>query len=329
MGAKRKWLAVLVALALAPGTFLRSEVVRDYGSPVTMTELAFEAATSGPLSLEGVWQLSSENDWFGGYSALESLPDRSFLAASDRGRLLEIPMPSEQTGVPQITSLPGFPRLPEDRADVEALAIDPATGRSWVAIETNNRIRRFSPSRPRHSHNRPEAMKHWPLNAGAESMVRMPGGRFLVIAEADMGGGRHRGLLFSGDPVESDEVTRFVLEGEEGYTPSDAARLPDGRVVVILRKLAFGWPYSFKVRLAVFDPAMIRRGATIGLRQVATIDTPFPTDNYEGITVTSEDGGDWIAWMISDDNFNRYQRTLLLKLRWARNPSQTRQKARR
>ena len=51
-------------------------------------------------------------------------------------------------------------------------------------------------------------------------------------------------------------------------------------------------------------------------KRLARIDTPFPSDNYEGLAVVDEGGGSWSLWLISDDNFASYQRTLLLKLHW-------------
>ena len=319
MGAtmKRKFLACLVALGLAPGTFVRSEFPPpEYTSLVTVTKLGAQQASSGPLKLEDAWVLESDNYHFGGYSALAYLGDGQFVAASDRGRLLEFAMPDSGETVPQITQ---FPRYLKDRgktADIEAMVHDSRTGRSWIAVETRNRIRRFTPGRASHSHI-PEDLAEWPSNEGPESMARLEDGRFLLIAEANADDTTHEALLFDGDPVERAPSDRFFIEGAEGYHPSDATLLPDGRIVVLLRKVSLGLPYRFRAKLAVFDPSAIRPGAHIAMESLATIDRPFPTDNYEGLAVT-EDGEDWIVWLISDDNFSPFQRTLLLKLRWIR-----------
>lgn len=328
MGAKRRILAVAIALGLAPGTLVRTDVTYDYDGPVEITQLDFAPATSGPLELAGVWQLTSENAHFGGYSGIVSQPDDSFLAISDQGRLLQFERPDRSSDAPRIDGFPGFRSDDWMKVDAEAIATDPASGRIWIAIEELNRIVRFGRDRRRRSTTNPPEMIDWPENGGAESMVLMADGRFLVVAEEDFGKRLHRALLYSEDPLRAEEVTAFQLLAPEGFRPSDAARLPDGRIAVLLRGLEFGWPLRFPVQLAVFDPARISQGATIALKPVATIDTPFPSENYEGLTVIEEDGG-WTMWLISDDNFNSFQRTLLLKLRWRTDWRQARQKARR
>ena len=55
---------------------------------------------------------------------------------------------------------------------------------------------------------------------------------------------------------------------------------------------------------------------------LAELGKTIPRDNYEGLTLTEDADGQHV-WLISDDNFMSFQRTLLLKLRW-----QTREKAR-
>ena len=45
---------------------------------------------------------------------------------------------------------------------------------------------------------------------------------------------------------------------------------------------------------------------------LARLESPLAVDNMEGLAVTQEDGRD-IVWIISDDNFNAFQRTLLMK----------------
>ena len=57
-------------------------------------------------------------------------------------------------------------------------------------------------------------------------------------------------------------------------------------------------------------------------RLLAELGKSIPRDNYEGLTLTEDADGQHV-WLISDDNFMSFQRTLLLKLRW-----QTREKAR-
>ena len=122
---------------------------------------------------------------------------------------------------------------------------------------------------------------------------------------------------------------RFVFQARDGYRPSDAALLPNGRIVVLLRGIELGLPLSFPALLVVADPRDIAEDTVLPSRLLAKIEEPFPSDNFEGLTVVDEKDGNWSLWLISDDNFASYQRTLLLKLRWDRTAAQARQKARR
>ena len=60
----------------------------------------------------------------------------------------------------------------------------------------------------------------------------------------------------------------------------------------------------------------------VAARMLAEFGAAIPRDNYEGLAVT-EDADGMHLWLISDDNFMSFQRTMLLKLRW-----QPREKAR-
>ena len=124
-------LVVLVAVALAPGTWVRSETTsRDYEAPLVITPIATSADVSGALELTGLWGLASANDHHHGFSALVALPGGNLLAGSDRGRLLELPFAA---GEPQADGaeyrfLPGGSEQYRSLVDLEALTLEPQTG---------------------------------------------------------------------------------------------------------------------------------------------------------------------------------------------------------
>ena len=69
----RAFLAVAVALGLAPGTVWRSEVRPiDPGAAIVFTpvDIAPDARRQGPLLLTGAWAMASKSRSLGGYSAL-------------------------------------------------------------------------------------------------------------------------------------------------------------------------------------------------------------------------------------------------------------------
>jgi hypothetical protein len=270
----------------------------------------------GQLRFLKAWELVSNNQDFGGISALTALPDGRFISVSDAGTVIGFGVTNnDQADHPFIAPLPeayGPGKTYKDR-DSEGLAYDPATGQFWVSYEHHNMIRRFTPSFARSdSAVSPAVMQDWPTNSGAETILRFPDGRFAVFSEgADRPDGSYQALLFSGDPVEPGTNSfNFGYRPPSGYKPTDAKILPDGRVLMLNRRI--GFPEGFSAILSVLDPAKIAKNATISSTPIAVLKSPLLVDNMEGLAITQV-GDQTIIWLISDNNFNIFQRTLLMK----------------
>jgi hypothetical protein len=316
----RLFALALLCLLLAPGTWWR-ETARelDERNILSYRRLTVAAPAAWPASLRlvGVWELKSLNTRFGGYSALLALPDGRLAAYSDRGSYLEFSAPGGPADEPKIAPIPHIP-VPLLRNDIESAALDPDSGVRWLGLETNNAIARLAPGR-RPEFVLPPLMRSWPRNRGAEAMVRLADGRFVVLAEGPVSLSRQAGpaVLFSGDPLEEDTTAaHFYFVPPPRFHPTDMAALPDGRVLILLRGIAVGLP-PFRATLVVADPNEVRAGKEWKWRPFADLSPPLPRDNYEGLaTVAHPDGGADI-WIISDDNNTTLQRTLLIRLHWA------------
>lgn len=318
MRSLRLALVLLVALGLAPGTFVRSPDTRDWTEPVRLERLALPTFRSGPFRLEAGWQLTSANTAFGGWSALVA-PPGELLLGSDRGALMRLARVDGSVAEPRLIEFLHQRQGPKYLSDLEALAIGPGDGRVWAAFENANRILRLSPVLSIEKAAQPTAMRNWSKRGGPESMTRLPDGRFLLLAEdpSDESGQGHSGLLYPGDPTEAGSVPMaFEFSGLTGFRPTDLAALPDGRVLILMRRVEFGLPPRFEGAILLADPAAIRPGETWSGQLVARLRPPFPTDNYEGLAVTVDGRGARHIWLVSDDNFMRYQRTLLIRFRW-------------
>lgn len=330
MRMKRILLAGFVALGLAPGTFVRPDLPeRDYRSSAQINAIEVEPLVAGPLMLENAWELTSANHYFGGFSSLVAGSDGVLYSANDVGRLIAFPRPDRAIEPIRILPFLATRKLDLKAADVESLTIDPATDRLWAALERSQEIVALGAPYDRRDSIRPVEMEGWGKNAGPEAMVRLADGRFIVIEEGESGSGLHEALLFPGDPVAGLRPAPFTFQARDGYEPSDAALLPDGRVAVLLRGLEIDFPPRFPAQIVIADPKEIEEGAVLSSTLLARIEAPLPSDNYEGLTVIDEGEGNWTLWLMSDDNFSRYQRTLLLKFRWEVPAGQIRQKARR
>ena len=316
----RLFLVLVLSAAIAPGVLVRDPAPAPISGPVVrFTPLAHPRRLDGAngLSLVGAWRVDSDDPEFGGYSALLVRRDGRLAAFSDRGASLEFSPPGSGDGhPPRLRALAGGRRGPSKRdRDCEAVTIDPASGTIWAAYEQSNAIVRLRPDLAEDGIVHPLAMHGWPANRGPEAMVRLTDGRFVVLGERQDGDGRNPGLLFRGDPVARFPPDRFAYRPPPGYRPTDIAQLPDGRVLILERRLDF--PLRFSAALAVADPAAIRPGRTWRRRELARIASPLPSDNFEGMAVAAAPGGAVTIWLISDDNQAQLvQRTLLLKLSW-------------
>lgn len=300
----------------------------DFDAPVLIAALEVDRQSVGEMTLEGAWVLESENDLFGGWSAMVEWIDDRLLLGSDSGRMMTIGKPDRAPAMPILAVLDRPVRDDKRQNDLEDLARDPNTNDVWASFERSNEIVRIRRPLIVAESFAPAAMAEWPANAGAESLVRFADGRMIAIAETAISDGRHEAVLFPAGPGNGREPVRFLLEADEDYRPAGATELPDGRMLIVLRKLEWAVPPRFAARLVIADPRAIRPGRALATQVVAKIEDPLPTDNYEGVAVAREADGGWTVWLVSDDNNMRYQRTILLKLGWETDGNGKRQKAR-
>ena len=311
---------ILLLLAVVSVGGIRT-IYKNDSQKIAMKPLTLDPANPGirrvgDLIFLEAWELGSDNSDFGGISALTALPGNRFIGVSDAGTLIGFGLTrDDRIDRPFIAPLPeshGPDKNFEDR-DTEGIAFDTASGHFWVSYEAKHAIRRFSRSFSRmNGLVRPEQMQGWPSNKGAETIVRLNDGRFVVIAETfepDF----HPALLFSGDPVEKGTITsRFSYRPPTGYRVTDATMMPDGRLLVLNRSISF--PNGFSAKLAVLEADEIKAGNTASGKVIASLSAPLLIDNMEGVAIT-RDGKETIIWLISDDNFSIWQRTLLMKFR--------------
>ena len=311
--------ALLLAQCLGGSTPNAPAVIKTQALVIASVPVALDSHDParqrvGALTYLGGWALTSSARVFGGFSALDVVGQQVTML-SDVGAILTfrlgrfgtaadarlVPVP---TGCGRVTS--------KVDNDTESLTHNATRTQWWIGFEWHNAICRTDGVFKGGLSARPPAMSDWPRKRGPETLLRLADGRFLTIAEGSPDGGRARpAVMFDRDPI--DPAARLIRLGyrpPDGFDPTDATQLADGRILILNRKFAL--TSLFTAAIVMVDPDQLRTGVVVEGTPVARFESPVITDNFEGIATTRENGRT-IVWLVSDDNYMRWQRTLLLK----------------
>lgn len=276
----------------------------------------------GPFQLEAIWEVRGGHDDFQGFSSLALLPSGQLLSATDSGSLLRFTPPTDadqHATDPHAQFQRIFDTAPGAKAlfDAESLTVDPATETFWIGWEGSNSLSRHNATLTETKRVRPAAMANWGTNSGPEAFERLMDGRFLVISEGapqPIFSHLRPALLFSEDPITAPKPIAFKFSGPKAYAPTDMTQLPDGRVLILMRRLIWPMPFRFTAKIVIADPANIQAGKTWHSTELAHLTWRMPVDNMEGMAIQSLKDGRVALWIISDNNQAISQRTLLWKL---------------
>lgn len=312
--------AVLLAIALAPGTFVRSQTPSEPPVDVALEQIAEASAVQEPgWRVEGVWEYSAQHLLFGGFSALLAMNNHHLTAFSDRGARMRFvepdrPQPKPRAGdrhnraryvVRQLVDR----KYARELWDIESATRDPATGAYWLGFENVHAFHRFTNASAADGVRIIDKEVDWSVNSGAEAMVRLADGRFLVIPES---GGQ--ALLYPRDPIAGDAPeTLTYISPQKGFGITDVKQMPDGRLLILLRSVVWGIP-PFEARIAIADLPGADEPQELAPRFVLDLTRAVPPENYEGLAFRDRGDGTLDVWIISDDNRALMQRTLLAKL---------------
>jgi hypothetical protein len=316
---RRAVLAVGVALFLATAA-LAGEPIELSARYVPLHPEEPSVTSTGRLSYRGGIELTSPDKRFGGWSALMVSPDgERLIAVSDVGRWVSARVRYGADGrlvgladalIGELHDREGNPLRGRD-ADAEA--VTRFGERLIVAFERNPRIEAYAigdwrepfPG-PARRYTFPRDLREAPPNGGIEALTALPGNRLLAIAEEyEVGEGLARAWLYSSgrwDPL------TYAWTGK--YRVSDATLLPNNDILVLERR--FTWVGGFATRIVRLPLADVRPGATLQGEEIAIIDPPLTTENFEGIAARRTTAGETLVYLISDNNFLFIQRTLLL-----------------
>lgn len=291
--------------------------------PVPLLE-AQEQPKVGRLLFRSGFQLTANNENFGGLSGLEcSLDGSEVLAISDRGYWLKTELITEPNGTVSglkssrlgpLRDQDGSTLDVQDRWDSEEIV-------AWspdayvVTFEHDHRTYLYPlddqslPTQDPRSIPFPQEVLAAEPNKGMETATRLPGDRLLVLSEGllDSNGDRI-GWIGSDELATWDQVT---FASWQDLQPTSATTLPDGRIVLLER--AYSPEKGNRIRISEFSAAELEPGARITSRELAFLAAPMTLDNMEAVASSQGPEGETFLYLLSDDNFSTKQRTLFLQ----------------
>jgi hypothetical protein len=308
---------------------------RSASEDLTVTSVPVERFMSAGVGepVQGlVWrggiEMQSPIDTFGGLSGLGFVSDdQKLVLVSDRGNFISGQLIYDEAG--RVASLIGVSieplqnsrgaELPRAYArDSESLAVVyrngvPAAVR--VGFENLTRVADFdlADGKPQGAA-REIAIPKWltdtRTNETLEAVCIAPpaspvAGSTLLISEGifDADGNRRGYMLGKADTGPISYVSG------DGTNPTDCAFLPNGDLLVLERGVAL---IAFRMRLVRIPAAEVRPGAILsGVPLLET--TGGDVDNMEALAVHAAPDGSTRITMVSDNNFNEWQRNLLLQ----------------
>ena len=229
------------------------------------------------------WRLTAPDRRFGGLSAL-GVERGELIALTDSGVVARFAAPGagQQLRI-ALHDLPGGPgsALRKSARDSESLLADRGGRGWWVGFENRHSLwlvdRDFGQVLAQR-----RLKVDWPVNRGGEALVVGAKG---VMVLPEKGGAAAGGVMIA--PAGT----------------ADATRMPDGRLVLLIRRIGAG---GFDNRI------WIGAGAGKPARKIA-LDLGA-LDNMEGIAAARLPAGGTRLWIVSDDNFRPWMRTLLVAL---------------
>ena len=279
------------------------------------------AKTLGRLIWRGGLMMTANSRHFGGWSDLHVSPDgRSLTSISDEGAwftaTVEYDGEANLTGlsngrIGQLHGLDGRLIASKVEGDAEAMARLPDG--SWlVAFERDHRLWRYATltATPVSVEGPPEIGRQ-PPNGGIEAMTTLADGRVIAISEEySVRPGTVMGWIGTPSAGGRYQWRSFSYATIPDFQPTAMAQMPDGSLATIER--AFDMARGVRCRVMRFDAAQLVPGGTVRAEELARLTPPYAVDNLEGIAATRGPRGETLLWLISDDNFNPFQRNILL-----------------
>ncbi|MEQ1820428.1 MAG: esterase-like activity of phytase family protein [Terricaulis sp.] len=273
----------------------------------------------GQLAFRGGIELRSRNPMFVGLSGIEVLEDGRVVALSDEADWIEAHLTLDDHGyLTGFTDVRGaFMRDEHGRvltrkseADSEGLT-QMADGRFAVSFERTNLIRiydlnRDGPFGAAQMGPRLDEVAYLPANSSFEALATLDDN---LLTAAEGGDETVTPMWLAPLGARTPVPPRFSYPLSDGFSLTGMDRLPSGDFVALER--FYAPVIGPRARITRFA-APSGGGGEVHPEVLASLEPPFPLDNFEGISAVRMPDGATRIYIVSDNNKSAQQRTLLL-----------------
>ena len=287
--------------------------------------------TFGALRFLGGLALTSTADKFGAFSGLAVSADgKHLLAISDTGEWFSADIARSNDKLSGLSNTRMAPVRGNDGSilnkghkwNADAEGLNWSDGRALISFERQmGKLRAvdlgtkgfFAPARILPESKLLNTIRG---NRGIESIAVPPknsslAGSLIAIGERVLNGGNHTGWVLKGS-----QINRFFIRRRDDFDITAAEFLPNGDLLLLERRFSLIRGSAVRLRrIAAVDISAVKSkpGMILDGLDLMTADLSHQIDNMEGMAVRTGPDGMPVILLISDDNFNFFQRTLLLE----------------
>ena len=265
-------------------------------------------------------EIKSNHPDFGGLSGLIINEDKSLIAVGDQGIWLTGKIKIDENGklVEIINGRLGHLKGNENnplyklgKSYTDAESIEFYNNKFVVSFERKHRILIFN-NIFLHSEIFYDRIKYLDLpdNGGIEAMAPLKNNSIFLLSENLI----HPDDKIAGYLLSDNKLKKVYVKKNGSFKPTDMASLPDGNILLLER--SFSPLRGASARISVIKYEDLKPNSVILPFTLDTLKPPMVVDNFEGISFLKLNDGGYYIFILSDDNFNFLQKTLLYQFYW-------------
>ena len=265
-------------------------------------------------------EIKSNHPDFGGLSGLIINEDKSLIAVGDQGIWLTGKIKIDENGklVEIINGRLGHLKGNENnplyklgKSYTDAESIETYNNKFIVSFERKHRILIFNDIFL-HSEIFYDRIKYLDLpdNGGIEAMAPLKNNSIFLLSENLI----HPDDKIAGYLLSDNKLKKVYVKKNGSFKPTDMSNLPDGNILLLER--SFSPVRGVSARISVIKYEDLKPNSVILPFTLDTLKPPMVVDNFEGISFLKLNDGGYYIFILSDDNFNFLQKTLLYQFYW-------------